>query len=170
MSLLNPYAILGAFLMALAAFFAGSHVGKKFEREVWQKKEIALLTARAVERDAEARDRDRLLKFHQATARKASADYEKSLEDLRTAYAADVAAVKRAGGLRIPKRTCPSPAGPEAPGASGPDEAGPATEELPERIEDRLFKLTERADALAEQLRSLQNWVKASGFYGEPGS
>ena len=166
--MINPWTILGALLLLVATFFGGQWQGKKLERATWQKEKIALQEQHLKEINIEVAARDRQQKFDQAIARKASEKHEKALEELRQSYADDLAATRRDGGLRIPAQRCkpgPASAG-ESSGASGPDEAGPATEKLPDRIEEGLFRLTQRADELAEPLRALQGWVKDSGFYG----
>lgn len=103
-------------------------------------------------------------------AREATEAHEKALKVLDQKHTAAVAAVRRAGGLRIPMPTACRPAAPggQTAGAGGPDEGAAAGIELPERTQERLFALTLRAGQLTEQLIALQGWVRSNGFYGEP--
>lgn len=165
--MINPYTIVGALALLIAVAFGGAQVGKKLERESWQGKENAALKAVQAELVAEVEKRQRVELFNQATARKASETHEKALATLKSEYSTELAATRAAGGLRIPARRCPAIAGTaQGPSTSGPDEAGASTEKLPDRVEEHLFALAERADQLAEQLRALQGWVIDSGHYG----
>jgi hypothetical protein len=170
---MNPQALLagalGATLLAIASFFGGMHLGDQAATARWGKEKTklqadqnALLLAEIDKRHADQLAND-------AKTRKASHDYEDALAAKDRDYAVSLAAVKHAGGLRIPATVCPATAAPgtQAAGASRPDEAGPGTVELPERTQQRLFSLTDRADSLAEQLRALQGWIRDNGFYGE---
>jgi hypothetical protein len=157
---------LGVVVLAIAAFFGGVHVGTKSERADWQKEKLQLQEAQrgALLAEVSKRSADQLR--YEAIARKASNDYAQSLKAVNADYAADLA--RRDHRLRIPATVCPgAAAGPaQAAGTGGPDATGPATVELPERIEGRLRAMTKRADALALQLDKLQVWVIANGFYG----
>jgi hypothetical protein len=168
---MNPYAIIGGLLLLIAVYFGGSHVGRKLERSNWQAEKIALQNAQHDALVAEMGKRGRDQKFNEAKARKATETHEKALSDLDQKYAAEIAADRRAGGLRIPANVCAGKtAGAEqTAGASGPDDASASTVQLPDRTQADLYVLIKRADELAERLRALQAWVKASGGYGEPG-
>lgn len=164
---MNPYSIVGALLLLIATAFGGAHVGRKLERERWQARELEIAQHNAVLISDAAQRAQRIQAFNEAKARKASEEHEKALSDLRARYAADLAAVRAAGGLRIPATACAGTSAAEQ-GASpgGPHEASPGTIKLPDRIESDLFAMTKRADDLAEQLRALQGWVRDNGFYG----
>ncbi len=164
--MLNPWVWVGALLTAAALVAGGVGVGKRLERQVWQAEKIKLQNDYVVTLEKTFEDRRRAELFNQANARKATENLEKALETLRAGYAVDIAAVRAAGGLRIPRATCPAARAPQSPGASGPHEEAAATEKLPDRIEERLFALALRADEQAEQLRALQDWVRDNGFYG----
>lgn len=166
---MSPYAIAAGLLLVIAVYFGGSHVGRKLERSNWQAKEIA--TAAATQKDLiAAQDRYvRLQNFNQATARKASADHEQAIAALTAQYNAARTAIRAAGGLRVSRSICAGPhaTAAESPGAGRPDDAGAATVALSPETERRLLDLSAEADALAERLRALQSWVKASGGYGD---
>lgn len=168
--MINPYAIIGGILLLIAVAFGGAHVGRKLERSTWQAKELA--TAAATQKDLIAAQERyvRLNNFNQATARKASADHEQAIADLTQKYDAARAAIRAAGGLRISRSVCADPHATSANGASAgrPDDASATTVALPPETERRLLELAQEADALAERMRALQAWVKASGAYGEP--
>lgn len=164
----NPYAAVGLLLAMVLAFFGGMHTGKKVERAGWQAEKIEMQQAHLAAMATQAADRDRENKSNQAKARKASEDHEKALATLETKHDAEVAAVKRAGGLRVPARKCPAAAAAAAEGAStgGLDEALAETERLPAAIEDGLFSLVRDADKVVAQCQGLQDWVRDNGFYG----
>lgn len=164
----NPYAIIGGLVLLIAVALGGVQTGRKLERATWQAKEIAAAERHSLELASAISRAQRIESFNEAKARKASADHEKALSELGSKYAADLAALRAAGGLRIPASACGG-AAPATQGASTgrPDEASAATVQLPERIESGLFALTKRADDLAEQLRALQGWVRDNGHYGD---
>lgn len=166
---MNPYLILASLALLIAVAFGGAHVGKKLEREAWQAEKIALQATHNDALVAEIDKRGRDQKFNEAKARKATENHEKALSNLDQKYAIEIAATRRAGGLRIPANVCPAKAagGEQTASAGRPDE-GAATIQLPERVETDLYALTKRADEMAEQLRALQGWIVDNGFYGEP--
>lgn len=162
--------VISLLVVFIATFYFGHSVGANGERAAWQAERVEMLDARAKAVAALVNKYDVERRAAEAKARAATAAHDKALSDLDHHYETDLAAVRRAGGLRIPApASCrPAAAAGEATGASGPDEAGAGTVELPERTQERLFGLTLRADQLAEQLRALQGWVRANGFYGSP--
>jgi hypothetical protein len=167
----NPWIAIAAVLTCIACYFGGMHIGAKTERADWQHEKLTMQEDQriALLEEVNKRDRDRL--FNETKARKATENHEKALAEVTEKYAADVADLKRRGGLRIPASICaarPAAAAGQAASAGRPDEGSAETVQLPERIEDGLFKLSKRADDLAEQLRALQGWIRANGFYGEP--
>lgn len=167
--MLNPYAIIGALILFIAVTLGGVHTGRKLERATWQAKELATAAETETALLAEHAKYVRLQKFNEATARKVSADHEQAIHDLTKQYDAARAAVRAAGGLRVSRAICADPhaATTEGAGAGRPDEGTAATVALSPEVEKRLFDLAEEADELAERLRALQSWVKASGHYGE---
>lgn len=165
--MINPYTIIGAIVLLITVALGGAHVGRKMERSSWQAKEIAAKERAALDLEiAHARIR-RIQLSNEANARKASAQHEQAISDLTKQYDAARAAVRAAGGLRIPATVCPGSGADQGAGAGRSDDAPAATVALPERVTEDLFLLTKRADELSEQLRSLQFWVKTNGFYGE---
>lgn len=168
---MNPYSILGGVLLLIAVAFGGASVGRKLERQKWQEKELSTAAATQDLLVAEHKKYIRLQDFNEMTARKASENHAKALSDLKTKYDASIAAVRAAGGLRISRTICldNNATTTETTSASRPDEASAGTVALPTVVEERLFNLTKEADELSEQLRALQNWVKANGLYGTAG-
>lgn len=150
-----------------AAVAIGSwHTGAKLARSDCQAEKLALQQAQQKALINQVTKNDAILKDQQAKARKASDDHEKALSDLQAKYNTAIAANRAAGGLRISRTVCDQPpTSPQASSAGRPDEASPGTVELPQRVEDDLYALTKRADELAEQLRSLQQWIKDNGLY-----
>lgn len=169
--MMNPWTILAGLLLLIAAYFGVLDQGRKIERAEWQKEKIALQEKAIADVQAEVDKRTRTQKFHQDLARKASENYEEELATRAAAHAAEVAAIKRSGGLRIPATVCRASAqvagATQTPGTGGPDEAGAASIELPERTQERLYALAERAENLAIQLDNLQKWIRDEGFYGD---
>lgn len=184
---MNPYAIIGALIAAIALVLGGVHVGKKLERETWQAERIELLSAHAADLSTEFKRYERMVNFNNEKARKASEAHAKELADQKIANDATVARTKLAGGLRINASACRAKdaGAPAAPGAGRPDgqAAGPGappgqadrrlqeealdeTVRLPTEVENDLFDLAEDADKLATQLRNLQKWVRDNGLYG----
>ena len=165
---MNPYAIAGSLALLIAVAFGGAQTGRKLERGVWQAKEIATASAVLAETVA-AQDRYvRAQKFNEATARKASTDHAQALSALTAQYDAARAAIRNAGGLRVSSAICDPHAGTtESSGAGRLDAAGAGTVQLSDRTQDDLYALAKRADELAERLRALQGWVRASGGYGD---
>ncbi len=167
---MSPYSAAGGLLLAIALCLGGSSVGKRVERAKWQEKELA--TAAKIEAQLVAAQEKyvRLQNLNEATAQKASAIHEKAISDLQAQYDAARAAIRAAGGLRIPRAVCARQDDGKAPaaGAGRSDDSAPATVALPDETERRLLELTKEADALAERLRALQAWVRAAGLYGEP--
>lgn len=168
--MINPYTIIGGLLLLIAVAFGGAHVGKKLERESWQKKEIALLAQAQDDLTKEFQRYERMVKFNEAKSVKAADDHAKTIQNLKTQHDATVAGIRRTGGLRLPGTVCkaPNPGASATPGAVESDDATAGTVRIPERVEERLFGIAEDADRLAEQLRSLQKWIRDNGLYGPP--
>jgi hypothetical protein len=106
---------------------------------------------------------------YQQIERTTSEHHEQELAQLRLERDADRAAVDNAGGLRISASACPAArpaAAPEAAGASGRNEASPATVRLPQSVEDGLWRLADDADEVSAQLRACQGWIRSNNFYG----
>ncbi len=183
---MNPYTIIGALLLLIATALGGAHIGKKLERQEWQNKKIVSLEKYNADLATEFNRYDRMVKFNEAQARKASADYAKALAAQEATHDEVVARKRAAGGLRIDRATCATKdaATTEGPSASRPDGSGSraslfpesadrhlpeevATIRLPTDVENDLFDLAEDADKLATQLRMLQKWVKDNGHYGQ---
>jgi len=156
-------------LLAFALVFERGHAAKVTKQRDAAVAQVA--TAKAVLTDTIAGYEANLTKERasQALARKASADYEKSLSDLSVKYDAARAALRAAGGLRLPRAVVcgrqDSP-GPAATGAGRPDDAATATVALPPEVDRRLQDLTEEADKLGARLAKLQDWVRSAGLYG----
>ncbi|HEY1089469.1 MAG TPA: hypothetical protein VGE47_00110, partial [Burkholderiaceae bacterium] len=98
----NPYAWVAGFVLVIAVALGGVQTGRKMERSHWQLKEIRATERHALELASAIERAQRIQSFNEAKARKASADHEKALSELGSKYAADLAAVRAAGGLRIP--------------------------------------------------------------------
>ena len=166
---MNPYAILGGLVLLIAAYFGGEYRGAKIERAEWQKEKIAMEAVHKEQIKSDFRQYAADVATHQHQARKASETYEKALAVQDQKHRTIVADIRRAGGLRIPApascRQGPAAAG-EAASAGGLDEGPAGSVRLPLEVEANLFGLAGDADKVSEQLRALQGWVRANGFYG----
>lgn len=149
--------------------------GVMSERSVWQAKEVVAQAAEktAVYNQAAAdfakQASNASINFQNET------DHAKAITALKSQIAVLRARMRAAGGLRVPRSICsaPNPAG--SPGVS-PGTATPsngindawiaASVELPAELERRLRSRAEAADAIVEDYRATQAWIRAHGFYG----
>lgn len=184
---LNPWALIGALVAAIAIFGAGYRTGHQVSAADWQREKLELAAEHAKALDTELKAREREQKFYRANSLKTSEKHYEELQTLRKERDDAIAARSRAGGLRIDRSACTSGAASSGKAASpgGRDEAGAGQGQLPERaagdlqvedtialpeaIQTKLYALAARADDLAEQLRAAQDWIKRNGFYGPPG-
>ena len=164
--MINPYAIIGALVLLIAVALGGLQAGRKLERSTWQAKELKTAAAANLALSDAIERAQRIQTFNEAKARKASKAHEQALITLAGDYERRIAAIRRAGGLRIPTPACAATAGDKGAGASGLDAASAGTVKLSDRIENDLFALTKRADKMAEQLRGLHGWIRDNGHYG----
>jgi len=164
--MINPYTIIGALVLLIAAALGGLQAGRKLERSTWQAKELATAAAANLALSSAIERAQRIQTFNEAKARKASERHEQALSTLAGDYDRRIAAIRRAGGLRIPAPACAATAGEQGAGASGSNAASAGTVKLSDRIENDLFAMTKRADELAEQLRGLHGWIRDNGHYG----
>lgn len=106
------------------------------------------------------------LKANEAIQRKVIKDYEQKIKNDQTKYAADVAAIRAAGGLRFKQTAvCASDRSArttEAESTAATD--GARVERLPEHVEEGLFAIAGKCQALQTKLTSLQQWIKDSGL------
>ena len=160
---MNPYGIIVVLLAFIGVGVGGMLEGEKIERGKWAAEKIAMQQA-ADQKYAQllvARDTAKLQS--EAVARAAAKEYEDEKVKLAGDYAANIVA------LRVhvnPGTVCGSPSpGTQATGAGQPD--GGPTVQLPDDVATGLYALAERADETAAQLRALQDWVRANGFYGQ---
>ncbi|MFZ3286527.1 MAG: lysis system i-spanin subunit Rz [Telluria sp.] len=165
---MNPYTIIGALVLLIAVALGGAQTGRKLERSTWQAKELATAASANLALSDAIEKARRIQTFNEAKARKASAQHEQALSTLAGDYERRIAAIRRAGGLRIPAPACAATAGDKGAGAGRSDAASAGTVALPAITQQRLFDLAKSADELAEQLRGLQGWIRDAGFYGEP--
>jgi hypothetical protein len=163
-------AALAVLVALILSFLGGSHIGKKLERQVWQKERIVMLAQHAKDIGDQFNKHDQQVKLNDAKARKAADTYENAIDQITKHAAADIAAVKRAGGLRIaapPPHACRLAATAEGPGAVESHEEAASTVRLPQPVEDGLFGIAADADQVSEQLRALQAWIRDNGHYGQ---
>jgi hypothetical protein len=159
--------VLGLIVAGIVLVAWAEHRGAMLERAGWEKKETQRQKDKADLLRKHAAEVAALTEQYHLNNLKVSIDHENELEALRRDRAADRLAFDRAGGLRVTRAVCDSPAaGPEAAGAGGRDEASASTVRLPEPIESDLWAIVNDADEVSAQLRSCQAWIVANGFYG----
>lgn len=147
---------------------AGSESGRDAERALWLKQEGARKDAMIAAVAADTASRAAIQAKQNQTNVKVSTAHENEIEQGRTGAIADRAAADRAGGLRIPapaRRDCHAPTTQAANAVELDEEAAP-TVRLPREVEDDLWAAYEEADALSAQIRAMQDWALANGFYG----
>lgn len=98
---------------------------------------------------------------------KVATDHEKQIKKLQTVIADTNAKLASSGGLRVSRAICDQPPSGTAEATSdvNNDEATSSTIKLPQRITDDLLKLADRCDAIVEQAREAQEWVKIHDLY-----
>lgn len=178
---MNPYAIVGGLLLLIATWFGGQYQGGKIAdaknaivvqglKDSAAKRELNLQKGYTEALATELQVREDERKSAQKITDKVILDHEKAITKLKQEAAAIIAAKRAAGGLRISAASCATVEAiatkGEATGTGQLDGEAAGTIRLPERIESDLFQLMTEADAVVEGCRSLQNWVRANGFYG----
>ncbi len=165
--LLGKIALLG--VLILAVFMSGHRMGAKGIQADWDAykvKAIAAQDKRIAENEQHNAD---VQAMHDAYNVKVATDHEASIVALNKKYDADVAAVRAAGGLRIPRTVCNRvETGTETASDGGHHEDASATVELPREIEDNLFSEAKRADEIVEHARACQSWIRQNGFFDLP--
>ncbi|MES2729930.1 MAG: lysis system i-spanin subunit Rz [Pseudomonadota bacterium] len=166
--LLLKYGGMAAFVIAVYAF--GHHQGAKGIQGDWDASKAKVLADQqgALLSHLEAMDAAR--KAQEETTIKVSEDYERALNEVKEKHDADLLAVRRAGGLRVPRSICNSPAAAasETTSNSSGDADTTGTVSLPETITNDLFSEAKRADEVAEIARACQSWIRQQGYYGVP--
>lgn len=158
--------LVGALLLAVYVF--GHHEGAKAVQADWDSDKAMRLVSEIKLKDDHAKEVMRLIAEHDATNVKVSTDHDQALQDIKTKYAADVAAVAKSGGLRITSSICPAATVTEATSNGGHHDQPAATVALPEQITNDLLSLAREADETLEQARACQAWIRQNGFYGVP--
>jgi hypothetical protein len=163
------YILLAIVLVFGGGFVSGDHVGSNAQLVKTQAEKLATANGNIKALSEAAAQVKATVIADQAKARKATADHETALSALQQKYDVLVAQRKSAGGLRDSHGIChPAAPGTKAASTSGPDAPSTGTVQLSDGVTEHLYAMTKRADMLAEQLRGLQGWVKANGFYGDP--
>lgn len=156
-------------LVALVAYVAGAwgkyEDGRAAVRAEWQKAEFQRSQAEAKAIAERLASNKHIADEQLETNRRIAREHESTIERLRLAAAADLAAVRRAGGLRISRAVCDSAAArTETASAGGRDETTAETVRLPIEVEDALWRIALDSDEVVEQARACQNWIVANGF------
>lgn len=91
-------------------------------------------------------------------------EYHKEINALDIKYRADIDALNKRGGLRVPTAPCRRPpADAEATSAGGADDE--ATTRLPAETERGLYDLAKDRDKVILEHTALQEWAVEHGFY-----
>lgn len=156
------------FLVALlvGAFASGHRSGARGVQADWDSEKAQMIVARNQLILENQIHNAQVQAKHDEINIKVSEDHEKALNDQSKKYAVEIAAVRAAGGLRIPKSVCNSNAtGTETNSDGGHNDDVAGTVQLPAEIERNLFSEAERADKIVEQARACQSWIRQNGFY-----
>jgi hypothetical protein len=154
-------------IAALAAILGGiwgisklpEHYRDQGRKEVTAKYEAA--TKEAIDKkimEIEVIKRDQKL-----INQKVVSDYELKLQTQANDYDKRIDAIRKSGGLRIPKdNSCRPTERAETTSSEGDNEAN--TIRLPERVEEGLFDLARKANEVVLQLGACQMWIRDNGF------
>lgn len=154
-------------IVATGIYSTGYSHGEERKQVEWDKDAKRLAAAQKIA-DAQQQDKfDRLAEDHRKHNIEVSNEHQIAEDKLRSDLALSRAAVRAAGGLRIPTSVCPGPAkgGAEA-GSDGRHDADVAgTVALPPEIDEDLQDSADEADRVTEIARACQSWVRKHGFY-----
>lgn len=165
--MLLKYGGVAAFVILVYAF--GHHQGAKAIRTDWDASKAKILAEQQAVLLSHMEAMDAAKKDQEEINIKVSEDHERALNAIHEKYDADIVAVRRAGGLRVPRTICnPAAAASETTSDSGYYEALTHSVQLPSELEGKLFAEAKRADEIVEQARSCQSWIVRQGFYGVP--
>lgn len=155
-------------VLIIGVGMSAHRAGKNSVQAAWDSDKAQRIAAQAALVETHGKEITALKAKQDATNLKVSEDHENALEEMGRNYDDRVAAVRAAGGLRIPRSVCTGSAGTTTKTASnsGRNEEVAGTVKLPDEIESNLFSEARRADEIVEQARACQNWIRQQGFYG----
>lgn len=158
----------GVFLGALAgAYVKGRIDGGDRVQAKWNESNTRLALSQHLADEAQRKRFDALMEAHKTHNIEVSRDHQQAVDKLNTDLAHARAAVRVAGGLRVPSTICAGAAesGTKAGGDDRHDADTTGTVALPEHVTADLLDLAAEADRVTEIARSCQAWVRAQGFY-----
>lgn len=91
-------------------------------------------------------------------------EYHKELLEADAKHLADIAAINKRGGLRVPTPPCRGPTA-ETEAASAGGVNGETSTRLPGATEQSLYDLASDRDKVITEHTALQNWAVEHGFY-----
>lgn len=154
-------------VLLLGVYLTGRHHGESAVQADWDRSKAQLIDAESKLILEHGKEMEALRQKQFATNILVSQEYQEALDAIQQKHDADLAAVRAAGGLRVPRAICTSTVttGPQAASNGGPDANASATIALPEQITNDLFDLATEADRVTEIARSCQSWIIKNGFY-----
>lgn len=157
--------VLSVFLVGV--FISGHHIGAKGVQADWDASKAQMIDAQSKLIASHVVEIEELRKKQDLNNVQVSEDHQKALDELAKKHDADLARVRAAGGLRLPRSICSGPVitTPEAASNIGRDDNLTGTVALPEQITNDLFSFATDADRVTEIARSCQAWIRKNGFY-----
>ncbi len=169
---MNPFlwakiGLVGVFLAGV--FMLGHRTGAHGVQIDWDADNAHRIEAQDKLIAAHAQEIDSLQAKQAAINVQVGTEHDAALQSIGNKYKADLAAVRAAGGLRIPATVCRAVATTsETTSNLGHDDDATGTVALPESVTSDLLNLAADADRTTEIARSCQNWIRQNGFYGLP--
>lgn len=157
----------GAAALLVLAFLAGLALGERLVQGRWDADQLVHARADTAIAAAHERRVTTIITTNQRNNLEVSNDHAHIVQQLTDQLVKARAAIRAAGGLRVPASICSLPPGPEAPGDGRRDDDAAGTVALPDDTTERLLALVDEADKVTEVARSCQAWIKKHGFYGE---
>lgn len=154
-------------LLIAGSFISGHHIGAEGVQAAWDASKVEMIDAQSKLIATHAQEMEDLRKKQNLDNVQVSEDHQKAIDEITKKHDTDLAAVRAAGGLRIPRSICNGPADPgaETPSTSGPNADTAGTVTLPDKITNDLFDYAAEADQVTEQARACQSWIRKNGFY-----
>lgn len=156
----------GVVTFVTAVYALGHHQGENAVQGRWDASKALFVEAQAELMSSHAKDIEKLRLAQESANIKISEEHQKVINEIATKNTAALAAVRVAGGLRIPRTVCSAVEPVTEPASDGRyNEDIAATVKLPDSITSRLFSEARRADEVVEQARACQSWIHRQGFY-----
>lgn len=149
-------------------YLKGHADGSAHKQAAWNKDTERRIEAQKLADEARQKYLDKLTKDQREHNIEVSNAHQQAIDALRADLVRARAAVRAAGGLRIPAAVCAgaTQGSPTAGGDGRHDGDTAGTVALPERITADLLDLVAEADRVTEVARACQDWVHRHRLYG----